>query len=191
MTRDPRPPTSNPGLEADLQRELSREPAEVDPFVEEPLVDPDPTRCGVILHLETCSKPISDRPSEPTEHETTDVPPSRRELVSKHVKGVEVDKLSHLAIPPVVEADTDAEVRLHRCLSAKRQHAHRGCQRHNTETKVLKDLRTVVVDEIGIHTWHGLLIEADTEAGIKVLSGTDQPLGPGRSVIEVANIERE
>ena len=57
--------------------------------------------------------------------------------------------------------------------------------------KVLEDLRTIDVDEIGVDARHRPLVEPQADAGFEVVAQTDEPVAPDRAVVEVADIKRE
>ena len=76
-------------------------------------------------------------------------------------------------------------------MSTKRQHAERQGEGHHPQGKVLEDLRTIDVDEIGVDARHRPLVEPQTDASFEVVAQTDEPVAPDGAVVEVAEIKGE
>ena len=174
-----------PVSEPYLKGELSRDPAEIDSFVEETLIDSNLPAHALIPHLSARSETIAKRHAEAPEDEAPDVMATRDEPVAEDIEVTEIDELPDLAVSPIEEADTHAEVWLHGCLSTEGQHANRRGQGNNPQAKVLGDLRAIDVYEVGVDARDGPLIEAHTDTSIKVVPDADQPFRADRTPAKV------
>src|SRR5262245_46770844 len=168
--------------ETESERELVRPAAEIDLGPGEAIIE---AAFGALISNLAPRRNRVAREAQAAERDGADVVAVGDVRLTEDTVVAEIDELSRFAVPPIEQAQADAEVRLHARSSAERQDADGRRQRDDAKTQILIDVGAVIVDEVGVDTRHGAAIEGESGAGLEIVADRDQPLGTHRCAVEI------
>jgi hypothetical protein len=175
--------------EANVERHEIVEALEIDLGPGESLVGGQ-LACSVLVPDFSADIPRAKREAHAAENHR----PDRAALADIRVaedRRVEVDELARLGVAPPEQADTAADVRLHRRVPSEWQEAERRRERDDAQLELLLDFREVLVDEVAVDAVDRVRVDAETQAGFGVRAERHQPLAAERHAVEIVDVERE
>src|SRR5262249_32745425 len=104
---------------------------------------------------------------------------------------VRIDPVACLTVPPIVNGDAAADVRLDGRTVAKRQEPE-GCgERDDSQLQLLSDFCPVAIHAACVHAERTLLVVTQAQTGFEVRAETDEPIATKRESVKVSHVEAQ